>query len=82
MGMNGSGFRVWSGAIGMPFYCSGCSDFDSRTGTCWMLDYWIQHERCLVWWFLSALKVDNEEYFILYGRAESLWRALLFLDVY
>jgi hypothetical protein len=22
MGMNGSGFRVWSGAIGIPFYCS------------------------------------------------------------
>ncbi|CAK9232024.1 unnamed protein product [Sphagnum troendelagicum] len=37
----------------------------SPAGTCWMLGYWIQHERCLVWWLLSALKVDDEEYFIL-----------------
>jgi hypothetical protein len=35
-----------------------------------------------VWWLLSALKVDDEEYVILYAKAESLWRALLFLEVY
>jgi hypothetical protein len=81
--MNGSGFRVWSGAIGnsLLLFWLIRSRF-SPAGTCWMLGYWIQHERCLVWWLLSALKVDDEEYFILYGKAESLWRALLFLEVY
>jgi hypothetical protein len=42
MGMNGSGFTVWSGAIGIPFYCSGWSDLGSLPrgpAGCWVIGF-------------------------------------------
>jgi hypothetical protein len=42
MGMNGSGFRVWSGAIGISFYCSGWSDLDCLPrgpAGCWVIGF-------------------------------------------